>query len=146
MFHKEMFHKEMFQSDNHQISITKKSSFTEKLHDKIDVNELRNKRKSFMNADELFDDDDELFDDDECFKSLEKLMILPPPPPILGGYPNPRTGFRSEQTYTSVLTSSPSPSSSQPPPISVKHNTPQPPLNKQELNRKKFIRNYRKIV
>ena len=72
MFHKEMFHKEMFQSDNHQISITKKSSFTEKLHDKIDVNELRNKRKSFMNADELFDDDDEFF------KSLEKLMILPP--------------------------------------------------------------------
>ena len=93
-----------------------------------------------MNADELFDDDDEFF------KSLEKLMILPLPPPILGRNQNPITDFRSEQTYTSVLTSSPSPSSSPSPPISFTHNTPQPPLNKQEPNRDKFIRKDRKIV
>ena len=130
----------MCQSDNHQIPITKKSSFIEKLHNKIDVNELRNKRKSFKNADELFDEG-EPFDDDEFFKSLEKLMILPPPPQILCGNPNPRTGFRNDQTYTPSPSPIPSPSPSPPPPlISVKHNTPQPPLNKYESNRKNFIR------
>ena len=131
----------MCQSDNHQIPITKKSSFIEKLHNKIDVNELRNKRKSFKNADEQLFDEGEPFDDDEFFKSLEKRMILPPPPQILGGNPNPRTGFRNDQTYTPSPSPIPSPSPSPPPPlISVKHNTPQPPLNKYESNRKIFIR------